>query len=108
MLPAALAFEPDLMLVSAGFDAHALDPLADCRLQTGDFAQMARLVRDAAATARVPLGAVLEGGYNPPVLGDCVCEVLAALGGEGEAGVIAPALPEIAPALAQVGRYWRL
>ena len=40
--------EPELVLVSAGFDAHAEDPLANCRLQTGSFAAMARLVRDRA------------------------------------------------------------
>jgi acetoin utilization deacetylase AcuC-like enzyme len=79
VLPAAVAFEPDLVLVSAGFDAHLEDPLADCRLQTATFVQMACQVRDMARAANIPLGLVLEGGYNPPVLGQCVRETLAAL-----------------------------
>jgi acetoin utilization deacetylase AcuC-like enzyme len=42
VIPVAHAFEPDLVLISAGFDAHGDDPLADCRLEAGSFAQMAR------------------------------------------------------------------
>ena len=78
-LPAAVAFKPDLVLVSAGFDAHRDDPLADCRLGTESFARMARQLRDFAAAAGVPLGLVLEGGYNIPVLAECVPAALAAL-----------------------------
>ena len=51
VLPAAAAFAPQLVLISAGFDAHAADPLAGCRLRTESFAQMACHVRDAAADA---------------------------------------------------------
>ena len=85
MLPAADAFRPQLVLVSAGFDAHAADPLANCCLQTGSFAAMARIVRDRARAWGVPVGVVLEGGYNREVLADCVCELLPALAGEGAA-----------------------
>jgi acetoin utilization deacetylase AcuC-like enzyme len=111
VLPAADAFRPQLVLVSAGFDAHAADPLANCRLQTGSFAAMARLVRDRARAWEVPVGVVLEGGYNHEVLADCVCEMLSALAGEGAAP--APAGdPEpgslVERARAQAGRHWRL
>ena len=82
VLPAAGAFAPDLVLISAGFDAHAADPLADCALQTGSFAKMAGLAREAAAAAGAPLGAVLEGGYNRQVLAESVCATLPALAGE--------------------------
>lgn len=78
-LPAAAAFKPDLVLLSAGFDAHRDDPLAGCRLHTESFARMARRVRDFAAAAAVPLGLILEGGYNIPVLAECVPATLAAL-----------------------------
>jgi len=81
VLPAAAAFEPQLVLVSAGFDAHAADPLAGCRLRTESFARIACLVRDAAAAIGAPLGAVLEGGYEPRVLGECVQATLDAFAG---------------------------
>jgi acetoin utilization deacetylase AcuC-like enzyme len=57
---AIAAFEPDLVLVSAGFDAHVEDPLAQLRLSDEAFRELAR--RAAALAPRV--AAVLEGGYN--------------------------------------------
>jgi acetoin utilization deacetylase AcuC-like enzyme len=108
LLPAAVAFEPDLVLISAGFDAHRQDPLANCRLQTGSFAEMARHVRDMTRAAEIPLGVVLEGGYNQRVLAECVCATLAALGGEGEARSAEPE-SQLTPRLAaHVGHYWPL
>ena len=62
------AFEPELLLVSAGFDAHVDDPLAELRLSTDAFEELAR--RAARAAPRV--GAVLEGGYNLSTLPDLV------------------------------------
>ncbi|HLM85355.1 MAG TPA: histone deacetylase [Solirubrobacteraceae bacterium] len=112
VLPAALAFGPELVLVSAGFDAHAEDPLADCALQTGSFVEMAMRVRDMARAAGIPLGVVLEGGYNQRVLAECVCATLPALAGEGQprpaAEPDAQAAERVARAVAQVGRYWPL
>jgi len=113
VLPAAVAFEPELVLVSAGFDAHVEDPLADCRLQTRSFVEMAGRVRDMALAAQIPVGVVLEGGYNQRVLAECVCATLPALAGEGQApsGRTAPAQdpgPITARALEQVGRHWPL
>jgi acetoin utilization deacetylase AcuC-like enzyme len=53
-------FEPELLLVSCGFDAHVDDPLAGLRLSTGAFAELGRR-----ATQLAPrVAAVLEGGYN--------------------------------------------
>jgi acetoin utilization deacetylase AcuC-like enzyme len=114
VLPAAVAFEPELVLVSAGFDAHAEDPLADCLLQTGSFVEMAVRVRDMARAAGIPLGLVLEGGYNRRVLAECVCALLPVLADEAQTGVAGgrahggPAEPGslTARAAAQVGRYW--
>jgi acetoin utilization deacetylase AcuC-like enzyme len=83
VLPAAAKFEPQLVLVSAGFDAHADDPLAECQLQASSFGRMAGLVRDAAIAWEAPLGAVLEGGYDLPALSASVVATMAALGGEG-------------------------
>ena len=83
--PAALAFEPGLILASAGFDGHRDDPLATCRLDASSFGRMAGRVRDLGRTLGAPVGAVLEGGYSPPALAESVAATLAALGDEGEA-----------------------
>jgi acetoin utilization deacetylase AcuC-like enzyme len=58
--PAVRAFAPDLVLVSAGFDAHEEDPLASMRVTEDGFRELAR--RSAALAPR--FAAVLEGGYN--------------------------------------------
>ena len=58
--PAVRAFEPELVLVSAGFDAHAEDPLAEMKLTAGAFRELGR--RCAALAPKT--AAVLEGGYN--------------------------------------------
>jgi acetoin utilization deacetylase AcuC-like enzyme len=83
LLPAAAAFEPQLVLISAGFDAHRADPLAECRLETASFGRMAEMVREAAEGWGAPVGAVLEGGYDLEALADSVAATMAALGGEG-------------------------
>jgi acetoin utilization deacetylase AcuC-like enzyme len=74
---------------------------------------MARRVRELAQAAGIPLGVVLEGGYNRRVLAECVCASLAALAAWGEAGSATPAPqsdpdPVTARALAQLSRYWPL
>jgi acetoin utilization deacetylase AcuC-like enzyme len=108
VLPAASSFAPELVLISAGFDAHRADPLGGCRLETEDFAQMACRVRDFGARAGAPVGAVLEGGYEPRALAACVLATMRALGGEGHAeSVVADAVCTPRGA-ASVGRYWEL
>jgi acetoin utilization deacetylase AcuC-like enzyme len=107
-LPAAAAFEPDLVLISAGFDAHRDDPLAGCRLETSSFAQMACHVRDAVREWGAPVGAVLEGGYDLAATAESTVATIAALGGDGEAGEAAPEERLTPAARAQVGRYWPL
>jgi acetoin utilization deacetylase AcuC-like enzyme len=75
--PAVEAFEPDLVLVSAGFDAHVDDPLAEMEVTAQGFKELAR--RCAALGPR--LAAVLEGGYNLatlPALVDAALEGFAA------------------------------
>jgi acetoin utilization deacetylase AcuC-like enzyme len=106
VLPAARAFEPDLVLISAGFDAHRLDPLAECLLETGSFAQMARHVRRLANERGLPLGAVLEGGYEPHALAESVLGTLVALGSDDPPRSAASELLPTSRAAAQIGRYW--
>jgi len=49
LVPIGRAFAPELVLISAGFDAHRVDPLGQCRLETASFAQLACHVRDLAS-----------------------------------------------------------
>jgi acetoin utilization deacetylase AcuC-like enzyme len=108
VLPAAAAFDPDLVLISAGFDAHREDPLADCRLTAESFARMARHTRALAARAGAPLGAVLEGGYAPTALAESVHATLAALSDDEPARASAPEALLTSRAAAQIGHYWPL
>jgi acetoin utilization deacetylase AcuC-like enzyme len=108
VLPAAVAFEPDLVLLSAGFDAHRDDPLAGVRLETSSFGEMARHVRAMAEGAGVPLGVVLEGGYEPIALADSVVETLEALAGSAPPHSAAPEALLTSRAAAQIGHYWPL
>jgi len=71
--PAIRAFEAELVLVSAGFDAHVDDPLAGMRVTVDGFRELAR--RSAALAPRV--AAVLEGGYDPRTLPSLVRAALA-------------------------------
>ena len=65
--------KPQLVLVSAGFDSHAADPIGSLGLETEDFVELTRIVkRVAAAHSAGRIVSVLEGGYNPPVLGECI------------------------------------
>jgi acetoin utilization deacetylase AcuC-like enzyme len=68
VVPAVQAFDPELLLVSAGFDAHVDDPLAGMRVTADGFRELAR--RSAGLAPRV--AAVLEGGYDPRTLPDLV------------------------------------
>jgi acetoin utilization deacetylase AcuC-like enzyme len=59
-LETLLAFKPDLLLVSAGFDAYSSDPLTQMSLEPEDFATFGRWLRE----TNIPAGAILEGGYS--------------------------------------------
>jgi acetoin utilization deacetylase AcuC-like enzyme/formylglycine-generating enzyme required for sulfatase activity/Tol biopolymer transport system component len=71
--PAALAFRPDFVLVSAGFDAHENDPLGGMKLTAEGYAELTRIVKGIAETCcRGRLVSVLEGGYDLDGLADSV------------------------------------
>lgn len=77
-LPRLESFEPELLLVSAGFDAHAHDPLADLRLSTEDFRWIGGVIRGVAeAGCQGRVVALLEGGYHLEALARSVCGFLA-------------------------------
>jgi acetoin utilization deacetylase AcuC-like enzyme len=91
-------FRPDWVLVSCGFDAHQADPLGQLDLSGGDFAELARVVREfAPGPGRLAL--FLEGGYNPLSLASSVEATLAALlgvPGHGSAPTSGgPGLPQL-------------
>ena len=81
VVPAAERFKPQLVLVSAGFDAHASDPLSGTQLTEDGYAAMARLMMDATG-GDVPIGLVLEGGYNLGTLSSSAAAATGALAGE--------------------------
>jgi acetoin utilization deacetylase AcuC-like enzyme len=91
VVPVAREYAPGLLLVSAGFDAHAGDPLADCTVSDEGFATMAASMRALADELGVGLGFVLEGGYALDALSRSVVATLEA------ASAAAPAAPAIAP-----------
>ena len=63
-LDAVVAFAPDLILVSAGFDAYARDPITSMTLEREDFATLGRWLADARTQRSIPAAALLEGGYH--------------------------------------------
>jgi len=79
-LEQAEAFKPEIIFISAGFDAHRDDPLASLRFTTEAYAEATRRVRALAdRTARGRVVSVLEGGYNLDALGESVAAHVAAL-----------------------------
>jgi acetoin utilization deacetylase AcuC-like enzyme len=65
-------YAPELLLVSAGFDAHADDPLASMRMSTSGYAAVVRSLADTAARIGCPMALVTEGGYDLDALRACL------------------------------------
>lgn len=88
LVPAAEAYKPELVLVSAGFDAHDGDPLASMRLSSDGYSALCGIVRDIAdkwAGGRVVL--MLEGGYALAPLAKSVRACVEVLGGGTPAAI---------------------
>ena len=79
VIPVAREYRPQLILISAGYDAHADDPLADCTVTDAGFATMTTAMRRLGEELEVPVGAVLEGGYELGALARSVAVTLEAL-----------------------------
>ncbi|WDT93118.1 histone deacetylase [Thermoleophilum album] len=79
VVPALFAFEPQLILVSAGYDAHRADPIGGCLLAADDYSELALLLDAAARELGAPLGFVLEGGYDLDALAASVAATLVAV-----------------------------
>jgi len=77
LLPAALEFSPDIVLISAGFDASLSDGLAGMKMSAEGFAVLASIVKSIAKESCAgKLAAVLEGGYNIMLLPESIASVL--------------------------------
>ncbi len=80
LLPAMQKFQPELILISAGFDSRKDDPLGGFELTDPDFADLTRRMRDLAAkTAKGRVVSVLEGGYHLPGLASAITAHVGAL-----------------------------
>ena len=103
--PVAREYRPDLLLVSAGFDAHRDDPLANCLLTEETYAALTSGMRALSAELSAPLGLVLEGGYDLRAL---AASVAATMGAARDGA----ALPDVAPgalavrARSHYARWW--
>ncbi|MCL9815626.1 histone deacetylase family protein [Natronocalculus amylovorans] len=75
LIPALEAFDPDALIISAGFDAHRHDPISRMRVSTEGYALMTDRMRTASETIGAPLSFVLEGGYGLDTLADGVSTV---------------------------------
>jgi acetoin utilization deacetylase AcuC-like enzyme len=118
VVPVLTQFEPDLILVSAGFDAHERDPLAGMRLTTRAFAAMTadlRRVADTCCSGR--LVAVTEGGYDLRALADSMKTVVGVLAAENAEDFSWPEVTGVAPTRgraavsavkAALGSFWKL
>jgi acetoin utilization deacetylase AcuC-like enzyme len=84
------------------------DPLADCRLESSSFGRMACHVRELGAALDAPVGAILEGGYDPVALAESTVATISALQGRGAADSAAPdrlVTPRVA---SHLGHRWTL
>lgn len=98
MLPIALQFQPDVVAVSAGFDAHWADPLLQLRATNHFYYWIGQTLRQAFPTQRI--FAALEGGYNTDELPGCVHSFIAGINGD------APPAPE--PPTTSGRRVWEM
>ncbi len=92
-IPLAREFSPQLLLVSAGYDAHFADPLGECEVTEAGFAAMTASVRRLSESLEIPAGFVLEGGYDVDALASSVAATMAVLAGERDQAAAGEAQP---------------
>ena len=108
-VPLARQYRPELVLVSAGYDAHAEDPLAECTVSDAGYGAMTALVRDLARELGAPAGCVLEGGYDVQALSRCVRLTMDTLAGAADFAAAIEAVtvhPLVAQAHARLLPLW--
>ena len=102
--PIAREWRPGLLCISAGYDAHRDDPLANCEVDDAGYWDMAATMRELAGELGVPLLICLEGGYSLAALARSVVGTLDAVSGGGDprAAPIESALPD----RERLARFW--
>ncbi|MEZ4297189.1 MAG: histone deacetylase [Polyangiaceae bacterium] len=96
--PVLGAFAPELVIVSAGFDAHERDPLAAMRVTSAGYGTLARsIARASQASAKGRVAVLLEGGYDLGALEDSLFETLTAFTSAPAEHAPIPAFGEVAP-----------
>jgi acetoin utilization deacetylase AcuC-like enzyme len=106
LVPIIEAFSPNLILVSAGFDAHAMDPIGGMQLSSKGFASLAGIIRDAAHKVHSPVVYALEGGYNLDALQDSVRAVIDVIKGGEPPKIEATPWPELDEVIKAHSLYW--
>ncbi len=76
IIPELESYKPQLIILSAGFDAHKDDPLANMLLVEDDYAELTKIVKQFASAENIPIVSALEGGYNLEALANSVYEHL--------------------------------
>jgi len=111
VLPIAHRYEPEFVLISAGFDAHARDPLGDMELSAASYGHLTRMLLDVAAEhAGGRCAAILEGGYDLQAIRDSAAAVLDTMAAP-RAPAAAPdsgAQPVVDAIAARQRRYWHV
>lgn len=79
IIPKIRDFNPDILCISAGFDAHKDDPLAQVDLQSEDYILLTQMLTELADELTIPVLSMLEGGYNIPALTESVKNHISAL-----------------------------
>jgi acetoin utilization deacetylase AcuC-like enzyme len=103
IIPAARRFNPDWILVSAGFDPHRRDPLGGMDVTEAGFGAMAQLlIESAAVSARSRVAFLLEGGYDLAALRASVGAVLAAMREDKSHELDVSSAPKIAPLIRKI------
>jgi len=105
--PATRQYARDLILWSVGYDAHRDDPVGGCALETESYGEIAAQVRALGGELGVPVGGLLEGGYDLNALAKSLAASMEALAGDAEPRSAA-ADGLTSAAADEIGRYWRL
>jgi len=108
MVPIVKAFKPGLILVSAGFDAHAMDSIGGMEISSKGFGALAGLIRDAAQDVNSPVIYALEGGYNFDALRDSVKAVIDVMKGGPAPKIEEKSFPELDDIMKAHSQYWSL
>ena len=106
--PIIEAYQPQLILVSAGFDAHAMDPIGGMQLSSKGFGAITKIIKDAAKKVSAPIIFILEGGYNLNALRDSIACVVNVMKGGDVSEINALSMPELDSFIQAHSRFWPL